>query len=60
MVEFDTDMNAISIEKKNPILPDSNYAVTGLYFYDNDVVELPNKIKPVLVAVKSQMVTMLI
>jgi glucose-1-phosphate thymidylyltransferase len=45
VAEFDKDMNIISIEEK-PIKPKSNYAIPGLYFFDNNVVEFAKKVTP--------------
>ena len=45
IVEFDKDKNVLSVEEK-PKEPKSNYCITGLYFYDNRVVEMAKKVKP--------------
>lgn len=45
VVEFDAQLRVISLEE-NPPSPKANYAVTGLYFYDNDVVQIAKQVQP--------------
>jgi glucose-1-phosphate thymidylyltransferase len=45
VVEFDEECNVVSLDEK-PTIPKSNYAVPGLYFYDNNVIQIAKKIKP--------------
>ena len=52
VVEFDDDNNVISIEEK-PKFPKSNYAVPGLYFYDNSVIKIAKNVKPSSLLIKS-------